>query len=108
MIETARMRPAMRSGFFVLLLACGLLVSPVHGQTLAGKWVAPWRVLDNGENDPMYLDLNQTGTQVTGTVTTIGHVRQVEGTIKGNHFELYSGSTRNDKPLAARGASADL
>jgi alpha-galactosidase len=93
------MRPAMRLGFFVLLLACGLLVSPVHGQTLAGKWVAPWRVLDNGENDPMYLDLNQTGTQVTGTVTTIGHVRQVEGTIKGNHFELYSGSTRNDKPL---------
>lgn len=99
MIEATIKRPVSGLGFFALLLTCGLLACPTYGQTITGKWIARWRVLDNGENDPMYLDLVQTGTQVTGTVTTIGHVRQVNGTISGNHFELYSGSTQNNKPL---------
>jgi len=90
---------ATNCGACLLLMACGLLAGPAFGQTVAGKWFAPWRVLDNGENDPMYLDLSQTGSEVTGTVTTIGHIRQVKGAIKGNHFELFSDSTRDNKPL---------
>jgi alpha-galactosidase len=64
---------------------------------VTGKWTALWRVLDNGESDRMLLDLHQTGSQVTGTVTTIGHVYQVEGKIAGNHFELFL-SKRDTKP----------
>jgi alpha-galactosidase len=81
----------------VLSIVCAFVTSPAHAQTVAGKWVATWRVLDNGESDRMFLDLHQAGTQVTGTVTTIGHVYQVEGSMTGNHFELFS-STRDTKP----------
>lgn len=78
----------------------GLLALPLYGQTVEGKWVGSWRVLDNGENDRMYLDLHQAGSKVTGTVTTIGHVYQVEGTMTGNHFEVFS-SKRDTKPRVA-------
>lgn len=50
-------------------------------------------MLDNGENDRMFLDLQQTSSQVTGTVTTIGHVWKVTGP----HFELFL-SPRDAKP----------
>ncbi len=89
---------AMRRWFFyALLVASGLTTSSACGQAVTGKWVGSWRVLDNGENDRMFLDLNQTGMEVTGTVTTIGHVYQVKGTITGSHFALFS-SPRDTKP----------
>ena len=78
-------------------LACALVTWPTFGQSVAGKWIGTWRVLDNGEKDQTYLDLQQTGTQVTGTVTTIGHVWQVKGTVAGTHFELFF-SGRDTKP----------
>ena len=85
----------------LLLTGVGFLTVPnVHGQTATGKWIAPWRVLDNGGSDRMFLDLYQAGTQVTGTVTTIGHVYQVEGAMTGSHFELFS-SKRDTKPCFA-------
>ncbi|MDW5267437.1 MULTISPECIES: glycoside hydrolase family 27 protein [Acidobacteriaceae] len=59
--------------------------------------MAPYRVLDNGENDRMLLDLRQIGAQVNGTVTTIGHVFQLEGTMTGNHFAMFT-SKRDIKP----------
>ncbi len=81
-----------------LLLAGGLgAMLPVSAQTVTGKWVGSWRVLDNGENDLTYLDLHQTGGEVAGTVTTIGHVWQVKGPLTGNHFELFF-SPRDSKP----------
>jgi alpha-galactosidase len=88
------------SGLLALLMMFGVLAVPAHGQTVTGKWIASWRVLDNGEDDRMFLDLHQTGMQVAGTVTTIGHVYQVEGTITGSHFELF-GSKRDTKPRVA-------
>jgi len=45
----------------------------------------------------MYLDLQQTGTQVAGKVDTIGHTWQVKGPVTGTHFELYFGA-RETKP----------
>jgi alpha-galactosidase len=54
-------------------------------------------VLDNGERDRMYLDLHQAAAQVTGTVTTIGHVWQVTGTVTGSHVEIFF-SPRDTKP----------
>jgi alpha-galactosidase len=80
----------MKVGFFALLTMCGVIAIPAHGQTIAGKWIAPGRVLDNGENDPILLDLHQTGPNVTGTMATIGHVTQVQGSMTGNHFELFA------------------
>jgi alpha-galactosidase len=96
MVERSVLRPAL----FALLMAFGFLIVPAYGQTVTGKWTGSWRVLDNGENDRMYLDLHQTDAHVTGTVTTIGHVYQVEGEIKGGHFELFS-SKRDATPRVA-------
>jgi alpha-galactosidase len=71
--------------------------SMAQGQTLNGKWVGLWRVLDNGEKDRMFLDLQQSGTRITGTMKTIGHVWQVHGVLEGSRFELYFGP-RDTKP----------
>jgi len=81
-------RSAFKSGCFVLLMASALLALPAHGQTVTGKWVAPRRVLDDGEKDRMILDLHQKGNEITGTAATIGHFYQVEGRMTGAHFEL--------------------
>jgi alpha-galactosidase len=97
MIEIIVRRAITTSRICLPLLALGLLASPGHGQTVAGKWTAPWRVLDNGESDRMFLDLYQTDTHLTGTVTTLGHLYHVEGTLKGHHFELFT-SASDTKP----------
>jgi alpha-galactosidase len=86
----------------------GLLTLPGYGQTIAGKWIAPWRVLDNGENNRMFLDLHQTGTQVTGTLTTLGHIYQLEGTITGSRFELFSSKTDTKPRVAGDVAGSEL
>jgi alpha-galactosidase len=88
------------NGYFLLLIACAPISSPAYGQTIAGKWTAPGQELDNGENDPMFLDLHQTATHVTGIISTIGHATQVEGTMMGNHFELFA-SKPDGKPSVA-------
>jgi alpha-galactosidase len=82
-------RSVFKSGCLVLFVALGITAAPAYGQTVTGKWIAPGRVLDDGEKDPIILDLHQTGTAVTGTVSTIGHLTPVEGTITGTHFELF-------------------
>jgi alpha-galactosidase len=92
--------------YFVLLITCGLLTLPGFGQTITGKWIAPWRILDNEENNRMFLDLHQAGAQVTGTLTTLGHVYQLEGTVTGNHFELFSSKT-DTKPRVAGDIAGD-
>jgi alpha-galactosidase len=80
--------------------ACFLLATSGFAQTVTGKWIAPWRVLDNGEQNRMFLDLHQSGTQITGTLTTLGHVYPLEGTLTGSHFELFS-SKRDTRPRVA-------
>ena len=87
-IKTSVSRSALRTGCLVLLMASALLALPTHGQAVTGKWVAPRRVLDDGEKDRMLLDLHQKGNEITGTAATIGHFYQVEGRMTGVHFEL--------------------
>jgi alpha-galactosidase len=91
---------AMRLCSSIVFVASGLPVIPVLGQTVTGKWVGTQRVMDNGENNRVFLDLQQTGTEVTGTVTTIGHIYEVKGTITGSHLELFS-SPKDTKPRVA-------
>ena len=82
----------------LLLLTISLLILPsANAQGITGKWVGIWRVLDNGEIDRMVLDLKQDGTQLSGTVTTIGHIWQIRGTAAGSHFEILL-SPRDTKP----------
>ena len=83
-----------------LLMVCGLLAISASAQTISGKWVGTQRTLDNGESDRVFLDLHQTGTEVDGTMTTIGHVYQIKGQITGSHFELFS-SPQDAKPKVA-------
>lgn len=90
----------MRMYFLALLVTCGAIAVPGYGQTVTGKWVGNWRVLNDGESDRMYLDLHQAGTEVSGTVTTIGHIYDVKGKMTGSHFELFS-SPRDTKPRVA-------
>ncbi len=59
------------------------------GQSVTGKWVGQWRVLDNGEKDRMFLDLHQDKNQFTGTMKTIGHVWQVHGTLTAANFDVF-------------------
>jgi alpha-galactosidase len=61
-----------------------------YGQTVAGKWVGTFRVLDNGEKDLLTLDLMQTGAEVTGSFVTIGHRGPLVGSVTGTHFELFN------------------
>ena len=71
-----------------------------NGQTLDGKWTAAWRVLDNGESDHLYLDLHQTGAEITGAATTIGHRYQITGDITGNHFKLALSKGGSERAIA--------
>ncbi|SNT42745.1 alpha-galactosidase [Granulicella rosea] len=85
---------------FPALLIAASFAMPVMGQNIAGKWVGNQRVLDNGEPVRVFLDLHQTGADVSGTVTTIGHIYEVKGVLKGTHFELFS-SPKDAKPKIA-------
>ena len=74
----------------LLLVAVGMVILPsAHAQGITGKWIGIWRVLDNDESDRMVLDLKQTGTQLTGTVTTIGHAWQIHGVVADRRFEIF-------------------
>ncbi len=87
-----------------------LLFVPVAcvGQSVDGKWTTRWRVLDNGEVDMIYLDLVQTGSQVSGTLTSIGHIFPVKGTITGSHFELFTSKSATKPRLVGDVAGAEL
>ena len=86
----ARDRWSMKRLGLIAVLAVVAPIFSAFGQTVNGRWTAPGRVLDNGENDRMFLDLHQTGDKVTGTLTTLGHVTPLEGTITGSHFQLFT------------------
>ncbi|HEV2647348.1 MAG TPA: glycoside hydrolase family 27 protein [Acidobacteriaceae bacterium] len=73
-----------------------------------GRWTARWRVLDNGEVDMIYLDLVQTGSQVSGTLTSIGHIFPVKGTVTGSHFELFTSKSATKPRLVGDVAGAEL
>jgi alpha-galactosidase len=70
-------------------LSLGLAAVSASGQSLAGRWVAEGRTLDNGEQTKSILELKQNGDELTGVVKTLGFTAEVKGTVKGNHFELF-------------------
>jgi len=81
----------------MLVMVWGLLTTAAYGQTVTGKWTALYRILDDGENERMVLDLHQTGAKIAGTQTTFGYIDQLEGIITGTHFELFT-SEHSTKP----------
>ena len=83
----------------MVVLSVVWLSRPAAGQTVDGKWAAHWRVLDNGEDDRLFLDLHQSGARVTGTATTIGHRYQVDGTVAGSHIDLSFSKGGNGRKL---------
>ncbi len=84
----------------VLFFTAAGLGASANAQTLEGKWVADWRVLDNGENARLFLDLHQDGAKITGTATTIGHRYKADGTLTATHIELSFSGGGNPRKLA--------
>ncbi len=96
------------SRWLALFLVGAGLSLPLCGQTVDGKWVATWRVLDNGESDRLFLDLHQTATKITGTAATIGHMYQANGTMTGNHFTINLSKGGNGRKVAGDLATNQL
>jgi len=80
-----------------LLLAC--MAAPALAQSLAGRWAAEGRTLDNGEQEKSILELKQNGAELTGTLKTLGYQVDVKGTATGNHFELFVPEWELKKPV---------
>jgi alpha-galactosidase len=72
-----------------LSLCLMALAAVGFGQSLAGRWMAEGRTLDNGEQEKSILELKQNGSELTGTLKTLGFQVDVKGTATGNHFELF-------------------
>ena len=83
----------------VLIVTAAWFATPAIGQTIEGKWVADWRVLDNGEKNRLFFELHQAGAKITGTATTIGHRYQADGTMTGTHFEISFSRGGNPRKL---------
>jgi alpha-galactosidase len=95
-------------GLFAILIALALLPHPGLGQSVEGSWKAQWRVLDNGEIDMIYLNLTQTGTQISGTLTSMGHVFPVKGIVTGSHFELFTSKSLTTPRLIGEVVDGEL
>ncbi len=80
--------------FFGLML----LATPGYGQSIAGRWTAIGKTMDNGEVPKTILDLKQTGNVLTGRLVGLGYGVDVKGTAKGNHFDLYVIDWNDKKP----------
>ncbi len=76
-----------------------LLASAAWGQTLAGRWVAIGRTLDNGEQEKSILELKQNGNELRGELKTLGFTAEVKGTATGNHFELFIPEFEAKRPI---------
>src|SRR5271156_5906540 len=81
-----------------MLLCCAAMTAAAMSQSLAGRWAATGRTLDNGEQERGILELKQTGNELTGTLRTLGFTAEIKGTATGNHFELY-GATNPKRPV---------
>lgn len=77
------------AGCVGILLGLVMAAAPAFGQSLAGRWAATGRTLDNGEQEKYLLDLKQDGTKLTGTLASLGFSTDITGTATGDHFELY-------------------
>jgi alpha-galactosidase len=67
--------------------------------TLAGRWIAEGRKLDNGEEQKTLLELKQNGPLLTGELKTLGYSVAVKGTANANHFALFVPEWDAKKPI---------
>ena len=74
-------------------------VAAAGAQSLTGRWAVNGRTLENGEQDKSIVDLKQDGTQLTGTIQSLGWSTQVKGTVNGTHFELFGADWNDKKPF---------
>jgi alpha-galactosidase len=88
-------------GVAALSIVFALQAATAYGQTMAGRWVALGRTLDNGEQQKSILELKQDGSQLTGELKMLGYSVQVKGTATGNHFELFAADSDQKRPLLA-------
>jgi alpha-galactosidase len=72
-----------------LMLCLLLAAASCQAQNIAGRWGATGKTLDNGEVRKAILDLRQAGTQLTGSVTTLGFVATVKGAVIGAHVKIF-------------------
>ena len=86
-------------GLAGLLLSLALLAVPAYGQSLAGRWAATGSALANGEVRKNILDLKQEGDKLSGTLQSLGSIRDVTGKVAGAHFELWGVGSNNPKPF---------
>jgi alpha-galactosidase len=80
----------------VMLAVCAV----ASAQTIAGRWVATGKTLENGEVQKAILDLKQDGKQITGYyIRFLGFEAKVKGTIAGRHFEVFFANWNDSKPF---------
>ncbi|MES2476998.1 MAG: glycoside hydrolase family 27 protein [Verrucomicrobiota bacterium] len=91
-----------------MIVSAACHATPAKAQMLEGKWVADWRVLDNGEKNRLFLDLKQNDGKITGAATTIGHRYQADGTLTGTRFEISFSKGGNPRKLAGEIAGEQL
>ena len=82
-----------------LLFCLVLFAVPGYAQSLAGRWAATGRTLDNGEQEKSILELKQDGSELTGDLKTLGFSVEVKGTATGNHFELFVPEWEQKRPI---------
>ena len=99
-IHGTKVRMAIRisAGTAVLLLAMTLTACKKQPD-LTGKWAATGKTMENGEQDKSVFDLKQDGNQLTGVVVGLGGKTSVQGTVTGNHFELYEAGSTDKHPF---------
>ena len=88
-----------RAGWRRAVSLLALLAAPAFAQSLAGRWTAEGRKLDNGEQEKSILELKQNGNELTGTLKTLGFEVEVKGTATGSHFELFIQEWNPNKPV---------
>jgi len=83
----------------IFLVGAALSAHLANAQSLAGRWIAEGRTLDNGEQQKSILELKQDGNNLTGELKTLGFSVAVKGTATGSHFELSVPDWDQSKPI---------
>jgi len=82
-----------------LFFSLALSVAPGYGQSLAGRWAATGKTLDDGEVQKAIFALAQTGSDLKGKLTALGFEVGLKGTVIGNHFEIFGAGWEDKKPF---------
>jgi alpha-galactosidase len=81
-------KPAWIAAGMAALLLSAAMAAPA--QTIAGRWAATGKRMDDGEQQKAILDLKQDGDQLTCNVQMLGFSVDLKGKASGNHFELFA------------------